>query len=218
MARGAPRATRTCARSNPPRLHQHLDPDVVGMRFSSIRRRMKSNSIRGGGKADLDFLEAALHQRVEILELLLDVHRHGERLVAVAQIDAAPDGGLVRTRSGHCRSTNGGHKALQRVALPVEGNEHFRVCSTICGFLTNRIWVVSLMRVQAAGDVASGQALGPGFWPVGLAWGAAGPRMRKWRGPRSIGAVRSGCWTAVPGQSTAPAAHARATHPLGAIG
>jgi hypothetical protein len=101
---------------------------------------------------------------------------------------------------------------------PILVNGLFRVCSTICGFLTNRIWVVSLMRVQAAGDVASGQALGPGFWPVGLAWGAAGPRMRKWRGPRSIGAVRSGCWTAVPGQSTAPAAHARATHPLGAIG
>jgi hypothetical protein len=103
-------------------------------------------------------------------------------------------------------------------ADPLSGAMFIWVCSTICGFLTNRIWVVSLMRVQAAGDVASGQALGPGFWPVGLAWGAAGPRMRKWRGPRSIGAVRSGCWTAVPGQSTAPAAHARATHPLGAIG
>ena len=60
--------------------------------------------IRGRGKADLDFLEPAFHQRVEQLEFLRDVHRHGQRLVAIAQIDAAPARRCVSVRLGHWRS------------------------------------------------------------------------------------------------------------------
>ena len=56
--------------------------------------------LRGAGKTDLDFLEAGLHQQLEIFELLLDAHRLGERLVAVAQIDAAPDGRALERATG----------------------------------------------------------------------------------------------------------------------
>jgi len=49
--------------------------------------------LRGGGEADLDLLEADFHEEVEVLELLLDAHGLGEGLVAVAQVDRAPDRG-----------------------------------------------------------------------------------------------------------------------------
>jgi hypothetical protein len=76
-----------------------------GMRFSSMRRRQKSNSIcEADGKADLDFLEADFHEQLEILEFLLDAHGLGEGLVAVAEIDAAPERRAgSRVRLGHWR-------------------------------------------------------------------------------------------------------------------
>ena len=46
--------------------------------------------LRGRGEADLDLREADGGEESEELELLLDAHRLRERLVAVAQIDAAP--------------------------------------------------------------------------------------------------------------------------------
>src|ERR1039458_1901490 len=90
-----------------------------GTSFSSIRRRVKSNSIWEAdgkptsislkpirtsisknsttltrcGKAALDLLEADPHQHLEELDLLLDAHRLREVLVAVPQVDAAPDRG-----------------------------------------------------------------------------------------------------------------------------
>jgi len=48
----------------------------------------------GGRETDFDFLEADFHEQFEILEFLLDAHGLGEGLVAVAEIDAAPDRGL----------------------------------------------------------------------------------------------------------------------------
>ena len=47
--------------------------------------------LRGGREADLDLLEAHAHQQVEHAALALGPHRLDQRLVAVAQIDAAPD-------------------------------------------------------------------------------------------------------------------------------
>ena len=47
----------------------------------------------GRREADLDLLEADPHQHLEELDLLLDAHRLGEGLVAVAKVDAAPDRG-----------------------------------------------------------------------------------------------------------------------------
>ena len=83
------------------RLDQHLHPDVVrnAVLLDQAAREIEFD-LRRGGKADLDFLEADLHQQREILELLLDAHRHGERLVAVAQIDAAPGRRLVDRARG----------------------------------------------------------------------------------------------------------------------
>ena len=50
--------------------------------------------LRGGGEADLDLLEAHLHEGLEHALLALVVHRVDEGLVAVAKVDAAPDGGV----------------------------------------------------------------------------------------------------------------------------
>ena len=73
------------------RLHEHLQPDVVRRAVLLDEPAVEGElGVRRGREADFDFLEAAFHQRLEQLELLADVHRHGERLVAVAQIHAAP--------------------------------------------------------------------------------------------------------------------------------
>jgi hypothetical protein len=48
--------------------------------------------IGGGWEADFNFLKTSTHQRIKELQLLGDVHRYRERLVAIAQIDAAPEG------------------------------------------------------------------------------------------------------------------------------
>ena len=62
-----------------------------GARFSSMSRRLKVNSVfDADGKPTSISLKPHLHERLEQFELLADVHRHGERLVAVAQIHAAP--------------------------------------------------------------------------------------------------------------------------------
>ena len=75
------------------RLHEHLEPHVVRRAFfldePAVEREL---GVRRRRETDFDFLEAAFHERLEQLQFLADVHRHGERLVAVAQIHAAPDG------------------------------------------------------------------------------------------------------------------------------
>ena len=48
--------------------------------------------LRGGGEAHFDLLEAHLHEGLEHPLLAFVVHRVDERLVAVAKVDAAPDG------------------------------------------------------------------------------------------------------------------------------
>src|SRR5690606_36058666 len=47
--------------------------------------------LRGRGKADLDLLEADLHELLEHAQLALHVHGLDQRLVAVAQVRAQPD-------------------------------------------------------------------------------------------------------------------------------
>jgi hypothetical protein len=75
------------------RLHEHLEPHVVRRAFfldePAVEREL---GIRCGRETNFDFLEAAFHKRLEQLKFLADVHRHGERLIAVAQIHTAPDG------------------------------------------------------------------------------------------------------------------------------
>jgi len=73
------------------RLHEHLEPHVVRRTIFLDEPAVESElGVGRGREADFDFLEPDLHERLEKLELLADVHWHGERLVAVAQIHAAP--------------------------------------------------------------------------------------------------------------------------------
>ena len=78
------------------RLYEDLDGDVVRdmAAFDEQAGEVVFN-LRGGGEADFDFLEAAGYQQLEKAQLLLDGHRVNQRLVAVAQIDADPDGRFV---------------------------------------------------------------------------------------------------------------------------
>ncbi len=79
-------------------LHEALDRDVIGdAPFLDEAAVEGELGVRGRWKSDLDFLEPTLHQRVEELEFLRDIHRHGQGLVAIAEIDAAPD-----RRGGQC--------------------------------------------------------------------------------------------------------------------
>jgi len=49
-------------------------------------------------EADFDFLEPHLHQRIEHAHLALWVHWVYERLIAITQVDAAPQGSLLDHR------------------------------------------------------------------------------------------------------------------------
>ena len=72
-------------------LGQHLDGDVIGHQpLLDERAHEIEIGLRGGGEAHLDLLEAELHQQIEHAPLALGAHRLDQRLVAVAQIDAAP--------------------------------------------------------------------------------------------------------------------------------
>ena len=91
-------ATRRCARSA--RSRHCVSTWIVtssGIRSSSMSWRMKSKSgWLADGKPDLDLLEAHLHERVEHAPLARRVHRVDQRLVAVAQVDRAPQRRLRR--------------------------------------------------------------------------------------------------------------------------
>ena len=75
-----------------PALHQHLQRHV-GRHVALLDAPAGEVEIglRGRRKPDLDFLEAHVEQQVEHARLALVTHRVDERLVAVAQVDRAPD-------------------------------------------------------------------------------------------------------------------------------
>ena len=77
------------------RLRQHLDGDVVGDEIL-FDEGAKEGILRlaRGGEAHLDLLEADSEEQFEKVELGLQRHGLDEGLVAVAKIDAAPDGRL----------------------------------------------------------------------------------------------------------------------------
>ena len=51
-------------------------------------------SLAGGRKADFNFLEAHFDERVPHADFAVGAHGFDEALIAIAQIDAAPDGWL----------------------------------------------------------------------------------------------------------------------------
>ena len=83
------------------RLRQHLDGDVGGNEvFLDQLAQEVEIGLRGGREADLDLLVAHAAERLEHAQLALRPHRLDQRLVAVAQIDAAPDRRLVDDARG----------------------------------------------------------------------------------------------------------------------
>ena len=76
-----------------PRLGEDLHGHVVGDRvvLDEVAAEVEVG-LRCGGEADLDLLEPHLHEGLEHALLALVVHRVDEGLVAVAKVDAAPDG------------------------------------------------------------------------------------------------------------------------------
>src|SRR5208282_5986642 len=51
--------------------------------------------LRGGGKGDLDLLEPYAGEQAEHAVLAVDAHWLDQRLIAVAQVDRAPDRGVI---------------------------------------------------------------------------------------------------------------------------
>ncbi len=76
-------------------LDKDLDGDVIrdAAVFDEAAHECEL-SVGSRGEADFDLPEPAFHQGVEEFEFLGDVHGNGEGLVAVAKVDAAPDGGV----------------------------------------------------------------------------------------------------------------------------
>ena len=75
------------------RLHEHLEPHVVGRAVLFDEPAVEGKlGVGSGGESDLDLFEAAFNQRLKELELLADVHRHREGLVAIAKVHTAPEG------------------------------------------------------------------------------------------------------------------------------
>ena len=77
-------------------LGQHLDGHVIGDEV--LLDQGAAERIFGfgcGGEADLDLLKAKAAEQLEEVKLILKAHGDDERLVAVTQVNAAPDGGLV---------------------------------------------------------------------------------------------------------------------------
>ena len=82
-------------------LAEDLDGDVGGNALFVDQATTEIEfRLRGGGKADLDFLKADLHEQVEELEFLGDGHGLGESLVAIAKINTAPRGGAFEGAVG----------------------------------------------------------------------------------------------------------------------
>ena len=78
------------------RLREHLHCHVV--RDEIVLHKAAQELILRLGRrreSDLDFLESHAHEEVEEGELFVKAHRDHQRLVAVAQIDAAPHGRVI---------------------------------------------------------------------------------------------------------------------------
>lgn len=78
------------------RLHEHLDGHVVrNAVFLNQGAQDLIFRFARGREADLNLLHADVDQELKHLQLFLQVHGVYQRLVAVAQVNAAPDGRMV---------------------------------------------------------------------------------------------------------------------------
>ncbi len=75
-----------------PRLHQHLQPDVIRRAVFLDEPAVEGElGVRGRGEADFDLLETTLNKRLKQFQLLADIHGDGQGLVAIPEVHAAPD-------------------------------------------------------------------------------------------------------------------------------
>src|SRR4051812_46046308 len=75
-------------------LAEDLDRDVVRDEVFLDQPTTKIEfDLRRAGEANLDFLESDPDEHFKILEFFAYAHRLGESLVAIPEVDAAPDGG-----------------------------------------------------------------------------------------------------------------------------
>ena len=90
-------------------LGQHLHGHVIrnALFLDELAHEVELD-LRSRRKAHFNFLEADLDQLLEHAHLALDIHGLDQRLVAVAQVHAAPDGGLADgcVRPGTVSQTN----------------------------------------------------------------------------------------------------------------
>ena len=73
-------------------LHRHVVRDEV---LFDERAQKFVLRFAGGGESDLDLLKSDVDQHPEKFKLFLQSHRLNQRLVAIPQIHAAPDGRLL---------------------------------------------------------------------------------------------------------------------------
>jgi len=95
-ARRAPQCLECAANQRLASLRQHLHGNIRrnAPRFDQFTAKIKIR-LRGGGKSHFDFLETQLDQQIEHFVLALRIHRVNQRLISVAQVNAAPDRRLV---------------------------------------------------------------------------------------------------------------------------
>lgn len=107
-------------------LHRHIVRDEIALDKRAAKRIFR---FRCGRKSNLDLLEADLHEQAEERKFLVEAHRRDERLVAVAQIDAAPDGRMVERGFAHpVRRSGPGLKKLFAVLLVTFHGQSFPGC------------------------------------------------------------------------------------------
>ena len=126
-----------------PGLDQHLDGHVIG-NMAPLNELPADFVLRlaGGGEADLDLLHPDVHQGVEVLQLLGQVHRVHQGLVAVPQVHGTPDGGLGNDLIGPGPAPDG---------LGLEGNVLFKF-GFHSGVLLNKMGVGCVRGQQKAPD------------------------------------------------------------------
>jgi hypothetical protein len=106
-------------------LGEHLNGDVG--RYAVLLDELTTEievRLAGGGKADLDFLEADLHEQVKKTLLLRKGHGFGQRLVAIAQVDRTPHGCLCDHAVGPAPlgAADGGEGAVFAVVKAHDGS------------------------------------------------------------------------------------------------
>ena len=111
------------------RLRQHLDRHVIGNQsLDDQLAREVVVGLRRRRKPDLDLLVAHLHQEPEHPQLAVGIHRLDQRLIAIAQIHAAPDRGCIDRARGPLPlgQRHGRHGAVLARWVGLHGGSSFR--------------------------------------------------------------------------------------------